>query len=1312
MLKPVLTTTFDSVRHTRWGAALTALVVALLFSTVPVYFVMDHQEARRQHLSDEANRHLASKMVQIETNLQRAKAFPSAAILAVSQSADPARFEDSVRGLLRLTGIVKAVNFAPASGQPVVVRRNKSEQEAMLELRLKPGVAVSLQLESTQRYAIGDGTLLISQPVNFRADNGELLSWGVISAEASLADLIQELQLLQLVNDGFGIDFSVRWQSGATESAIFRSSVDPNNGYTATYPLIGKDMLALTIAPPAVVLSGLPLLAAFLATVAVLVLFLLSYYLMRRPQLLQEEVSARVSEIAAEKISLSHEIARHTETATRLERSYGLLDSIFEHSPGMIVVKRVSDLRIARINQSGERILGRSRDFLLGRCNEELYAPHTADFLTHGDRLALESTDMVDLYVQRVEMLAADPRWIGYRKTVLRDRNGAPQYILEFGEDVTEREDLDRRLHEQLHFLEQLIEAFPGPIFSKDVDGHILAVNTPYEQLVGKSRDALVGKSTKEFVPEASNLETLASDKALLQNGGKQVYEALTQRPDGSFSEYMVHRAVFRDSDARPAGIVSISLDISERKASERTVVRQNRVLTVLSAINHLIIRSSDRGQLLEDARRILEENGDFPAVWICDTNSIQPQPMADVRVIPFVQRIMEEIRVTAPQISSDRSSRSHVLTIGDDKLLSDLRGQGLCPMLLLPLRSHGTDWGEIGILGAVGQTLTEAEKSLLEEMAGNLAFAVAAIQHDHARQTAEHKLQLASHVFENSAEGVMITDASSNILLVNRRFTEITGYAHEEVIGRSPKILNSGQQDDAFYGNLWRSLVNRGEWHGEIRNRRKDGEVIVEWLNISAVKDEYGKLSNYVGIFTEITVHKKLRKRMQYLAHYDVLTSLPNRVLFSDRLEQSIISAKRNNCMTALLFIDLDHFDTINKNLGHAAGDLILQEVSTRLLGEIPEGSSVSRLGSDEFAVVLPDVKSFTEPSNTAVRLLQALNRSMFVRENELNVSASIGISLYPADGADSDVLTKSAETAMYQAVEAGGNTFRLFNPPERRALSDRQKLRDRLFRAMERDELRVFYQPLISASTGCIVGVEALLRWFRPETGYVSPQSFVPLMEESGLVLKVGDWVLRNAMTDCAKWQTAFGTDLTVTVNLSQAEFVNAHCVEGIESALKDLVFDPSYLQIEMSESTVMREAPSSLARLHQLNDIGVRLSIDNFGTGFSSVSYLKRFPIHSIKIDRSFVFDTPNDEEAVAVVRAIGAMGRSLKLDMTAEGVETASQVEFLRSVGCDTFQGYRFAEALSSEAFAKLLASKKRFDFFSDDREVPEHLHLVR
>lgn len=482
--------------------------------------------------------------------------------------------------------------------------------------------------------------------------------------------------------------------------------------------------------------------------------------------------------------------------------------------------------------------------------------------------------------------------------------------------------------------------------------------------------------------------------------------------------------------------------------------------------------------------------------------------------------------------------------------------------------------------------------------------------------------------------------------------------------------------------------------------------------IRISVVRNVDGTVTNYVGIFAEITVHKKLKKRMQFLAHYDVLTSLPNRVLFSDRLEQSIINAKRNQCMAALLLIDLDHFDTINKNMGHAAGDAILQEISKRLLACVPEGSSVSRLGSDEFAVVLPDIKSTADPAAMAGRLLHTVHRNIVIDDADLSISASVGISIYPRDGTDSEVLIKSAETAMYQAAEGGGNRYRVFNPPTRETLTDRQKLRERLYHAIERDELRVFYQPLISAATGRIVGAEALLRWFRSESGFVSPQTFVPLLEESGLVVRVGDWVLRTALEAATHWREAYGCDLPVTVNLSPVEFLDELCVERIESALRDLAVAPSYLQIEMTESTIMREAPGALMRLHQLHDMGIKLSIDGFGTGYSSMSYLNRFPFDSIKIDRSFVFDTPNDAEAVATVKTIVAMGKSFSVEIAAEGIETQGQIDFLRDLGCETLQGHHFSQAVSADGMAKLLASNARFNVLRHPiSTTPELLHLV-
>jgi diguanylate cyclase (GGDEF)-like protein/PAS domain S-box-containing protein len=554
-----------------------------------------------------------------------------------------------------------------------------------------------------------------------------------------------------------------------------------------------------------------------------------------------------------------------------------------------------------------------------------------------------------------------------------------------------------------------------------------------------------------------------------------------------------------------------------------------------------------------------------------------------------------------------------------------------------------------------------------------------------------------------------MITDRENKILMVNRRFSEITGYTADEVAGQTPNLLNSGQQDKAFYSNMWRSLTNRGEWHGEIRNRRKDGEVIVEWMNISAVKSEAGEIVNYVAVFSEITVHKTIKKRMQFLAHYDALTSLPNRILFSDRFEQSIIAARRNKRCTALLLIDLDRFDEINKAVGHAAGDTLLQELAGRLLASVDPGHCVARLGGDEFAIVLADIGSPDDAAAAASRIQQELGRTLYVADTAHFVSASIGIAVYPRDGDDAEALTKSADAAMYLAAESGGNTYRF--PQTNEKLSEQIKLRERLHRAIERDELKVFFQPLVSGETGRIIGAEALLRWFRPEAGYVSPEFFVPMLEEAGLAVRVGDWVMRTALQSNIAWRKEYDSELFIAVNYCSAQTADERAVEKLDAMMKELSFEPRYLNLEISEETLMRDAPAGLTLLHRLNDLGIMLSMDNFGTGYSSLSYLNRFPIDAVKIDRSFIQDTPNDTEALAITRTIIAMAHALNLKVVAAGVESASQVNFLRRARCDVLQGYRFSQGVSAEDFGRLLVENQKPGSFFTESEGPERLHLV-
>jgi len=555
----------------------------------------------------------------------------------------------------------------------------------------------------------------------------------------------------------------------------------------------------------------------------------------------------------------------------------------------------------------------------------------------------------------------------------------------------------------------------------------------------------------------------------------------------------------------------------------------------------------------------------------------------------------------------------------------------------------------------------------------------------------------------------VATTDVTGQITYVNDKFCEISKYSREELLGRDHRIINSEYHPKAFIRDLWRTIAGGHVWHGEIRNRRKDGEVIVEWMNISAVKNDLGEIVNFVAVFSEITVHKTIKKRMQFLAHYDALTSLPNRILFSDRLEQAIIAARRNKRSTALMLIDLDRFDQINKTVGHSAGDMLLQEVSARLMASVDPGHCVARLGGDEFAIVLSDIASIDEAATVADRIQRELSRALYVDSAELYISASIGIGIYPKDGEDAETLTKSADAAMYLAAEAGGNTYRF--PQTNEKLSDQIRLRERLHRAIERDELKVFYQPLVSGETGRIVGAEALLRWVRPEAGYVSPEFFVPMLEQAGLAVRVGDWVLRTALANNIAWRKDFDSELFIAVNFCADQVADEKAVEKVDAVMKTLGFDSRYLHLEISESTLMRDAPTGLALLHRLKSLGVALSMDNFGTGYSSLSYLNRFPIDNLKIDRSFVQDTPNDAEAVAITRTIIAMGHALKLKIVASGVESASQVNFLRRNRCDILQGYRFSQGVSADEFSVLLAENRKNGSLFPEPDTTDRLHLV-
>ena len=563
-------------------------------------------------------------------------------------------------------------------------------------------------------------------------------------------------------------------------------------------------------------------------------------------------------------------------------------------------------------------------------------------------------------------------------------------------------------------------------------------------------------------------------------------------------------------------------------------------------------------------------------------------------------------------------------------------------------------------------------------------------------RKLAENDLRIAATAFE-SQEGMLVTDANSVILRVNRAFTKITGYISEEVIGKTPRLLNSGRQDDAFYAAMWESINNTGVWEGEIWNRRKNGEIFPEYLTITAVKSADGIVTNYVATLTDITERKQAADEIEHLAFYDSLTRLPNRRQLLDRLKRALAASTRSGRDGALLFIDLDHFKTLNDTLGHAIGDLLLQQVAERLTACLRESDTIARLarlGGDEFVVMLEDLsesalEAAAQAEVVGEKILSTLNQPYQLATHEYQSTASIGVALFSGHGQSHEELLKHADIAMYQAKKAGRNALRFFDPQMQDAIHARVDLERELRKALEQQQFHLYYQVQVDISERAL-GAEALIRWIHPERGLVSPFYFIPLAEETGLILPIGQWVLDTACAQLKAWQQdALTRDLTLSINVSAKQFRQADFVDQVQATVQRHVINPMHLKLELTESMLLDNIEDTIATMTALGEIGVQFSLDDFGTGYSSLQYLKRLPLNQLKIDQSFVRDIAVDSNDQAIVRTIIAMAHMLNLNVIAEGVETEEQQGLLLNNGCTHYQGYLCSKPVPIEQFEALL-----------------------
>ncbi len=572
-------------------------------------------------------------------------------------------------------------------------------------------------------------------------------------------------------------------------------------------------------------------------------------------------------------------------------------------------------------------------------------------------------------------------------------------------------------------------------------------------------------------------------------------------------------------------------------------------------------------------------------------------------------------------------------------------------------------------------------------------------------RHQMQEKLQLAATVFESTAEGVLITDTRQRINAVNRAFSEITGYSEQEALGQTPSLMASGLHDSAFYAAMWYQLTAEGHWQGEITNRRKNGEVYPSWLTISAVRNREQFITHFVAVFADISSLKHAQARLDYQAHHDPLTGLPNRTLFESRLQAALLHSLESNSLGAVLFLDLDRFKHINDSLGHPVGDLLLKGIAQRLKENLRDIDTVARLGGDEFIILLPGLLHPSDAEAVATKLLNCFTAPFQAGEHEFFMSASIGSCLFPTDGHDVATVVKNADAAMYRSKAKGRNRVESYTQDLTSQASARIALEHELRRAIERDEFSLCYQPKISLLNQRLVGAEALLRWTHPTFGEVPPEHFIPLAEENGMILQIGDWVLERACRQLHEWNTHYPPFGALSVNLAGAQLRQPNLLARIEQLLSDHHLAPDCLQLEITENFIMSQAEEALAVLHKLKTLGVQLAIDDFGTGYSSLSYLKRLPLDILKIDQSFVRSLPDDPHDVAIVRAIIALGRSMQLTVIAEGVENDEQQQFLANEGCEQIQGYIVSLPLPPDEFSSKFLRTTLSDFSDSTASKP-------
>jgi diguanylate cyclase (GGDEF)-like protein/PAS domain S-box-containing protein len=845
------------------------------------------------------------------------------------------------------------------------------------------------------------------------------------------------------------------------------------------------------------------------------------------------------------------------------------------------------------------------------------------------------------------------------------DSINQPTRMLGTIQDITERKQNEQAVLKESEKNRLLLRNASDGIHILDIDGNVLEASDSFCAMLGYTRDEVIGMNVLEWDDSCSNVDLKQEVSKQFASAVRVQFETRHRRKDDTVFDVEVSGFPLM-LDGKPALFYS-SRDITIRKQAEAALRASEEHANTLSALLRLITDNvTDMIWAKDTNKRFLFANKAVCTQLLNATNTEEPIGKNDMY---FAMRE----RNTHPDdphwhTFGELCRDSDTITLQNGKP-SQFDEYGNVKGKFLFLDVHKAPFvNEKGeVIGVVGSGRDMTQQKIIEE-----------------------KLRLASMVLENSSEAMFITDKHNCILEVNPAFTLLTGYMADEVIGKTPKILRSGRHDAAFYAVMQKELKQTGHWQGEIWNRRKNGELYAEWQTINTVYNEDGSTHRYVALFSDITQKKKSEELIWAQANFDQLTKLPNRRMFRDRLAQDLKKAHRAGLGLALMFLDLDRFKEVNDSLGHDTGDALLIEAAQRIAACVRESDTVARLGGDEFTIILAELDDRASVERIATEILKSLSHPFELGDSMVYVSASIGITMYPEDATNLEDMLKNADQAMYVAKNAGRNRFSYFtNTMQERAIYRLHMLND-LRSALAEQQLEVHYQPIVDLHTGKIHKAEALLRWFHPLRGLVSPADFIPLAEESGLIHEIGDWVFEQAVEQTLQWTSQFGSDFQISVNKSPIQIqTESDCCRWKEY-LTQTGLPGKNLVIEITEGVLLNNSATVISELIAFRDAGIQVAIDDFGTGYSALSYLKKLDIDYLKIDRSFIRNLETDSSDMALAEAIVVMAHKLGLKVIAEGVETQKQLELLVQMDCDYAQGFLYSRAVAPQEFESLLA----------------------